>query len=318
MKKLLSAIVLVCLSISLYAQNDITKFLGIPITGTKQEMIEKLKAKGFRYDNIQEKMTGEFNGEEVDLFIVTDNNKVWRIAVFDKNTRSARQIIYRFNKLYDQFYRNGRYLPISDNRISEDEDLNYNILIKDQEYSASFLQYQSKNFREELKGSSRNIDDSQLKILNDIPGLPDKSRDIVKKMVREIQSASIECNQSIFQVIDSLIYENSVTYENLMEHVYEEQLELLTAITEISKQAQAEIKNLSAEEQDRTTQCLEDFLKTNNFNSNEIIQDIKSSMFPNLEEYNAVWYEISRDGNDRYRILMFYDNPSNKADGEDL
>lgn len=318
MKKLLSAIVLVCLSISLYAQNDITKFLGIPITGTKQEMIEKLKAKGFRYDNIQEKMTGEFNGEEVDLFIVTDNNKVWRIAVFDKNTRSARQIIYRFNKLYDQFYRNGRYLPISDNRISEDEDLNYNILIKDQEYSASFLQYQSKNFREELKGSSRNIDDSQLKILNDIPGLPDKSRDIVKKMVREIQSASIECNQSIFQVIDSLIYENSVTYENLMEHVYEEQLELLTAITEISEQAQAEIKNLSAEEQDRTTQCLEDFLKTNNFNSNEIIQDIKSSMFPNLEEYNAVWYEISRDGNDRYRILMFYDNPSNKADGEDL
>ena len=35
------------LSVSVYAQKDITQFLGIPIDGYKPEMIKKLKDKGF-------------------------------------------------------------------------------------------------------------------------------------------------------------------------------------------------------------------------------------------------------------------------------
>ena len=39
-------------SISSYAQEkDVTKFLGIPIDGTKSEMIAKLKGKGFTQVN---------------------------------------------------------------------------------------------------------------------------------------------------------------------------------------------------------------------------------------------------------------------------
>ena len=34
-------------SIVLHAQEDVTKFLGIPVDGSKSEMIQKLKAKGF-------------------------------------------------------------------------------------------------------------------------------------------------------------------------------------------------------------------------------------------------------------------------------
>ena len=31
-----------------YAQNDVTTFMGIPIDGTKNEMIKQLQSKGFR------------------------------------------------------------------------------------------------------------------------------------------------------------------------------------------------------------------------------------------------------------------------------
>ena len=47
MKKILSLAVLLAFSLAMYAQKDVTKFLGIPVDGTKSEMIKKLKEKGF-------------------------------------------------------------------------------------------------------------------------------------------------------------------------------------------------------------------------------------------------------------------------------
>ena len=48
MKKTLSILFLLMLSISVCAQQkDVTRFLGIPVDGSKSEMIRKLKAKGF-------------------------------------------------------------------------------------------------------------------------------------------------------------------------------------------------------------------------------------------------------------------------------
>ena len=47
MKKILSLAVLLVFSLAMYAQKDVTKFLGIPVDGTKSEMIKKLKEKGF-------------------------------------------------------------------------------------------------------------------------------------------------------------------------------------------------------------------------------------------------------------------------------
>jgi hypothetical protein len=64
------------------AQKDITKFMGIPVDGFKKDMIQKLKAKGFEYDNEIDLLTGEFNGEKVNIFVATQSNKVWRIVVF--------------------------------------------------------------------------------------------------------------------------------------------------------------------------------------------------------------------------------------------
>ena len=35
-------------TMALYAQKDVTKFLGIPVDGSESEMVKKLKEKGFR------------------------------------------------------------------------------------------------------------------------------------------------------------------------------------------------------------------------------------------------------------------------------
>ena len=115
MKKILSLAVLLAFSLAMYAQKDVTKFLGIPVDGTKSEMIKKLKEKGFTstlYD--KDVLEGEFNGMDVLIFIITNNNKVWRIAVADaNNTTDEANIRIRFNNLCKQFEYNKKYRAIS-------------------------------------------------------------------------------------------------------------------------------------------------------------------------------------------------------------
>ena len=48
MKKLLTLTMLLIVAGTLRAQTDVTRFLGIPVDGSKTEMIQKLKEKGFR------------------------------------------------------------------------------------------------------------------------------------------------------------------------------------------------------------------------------------------------------------------------------
>lgn len=70
------------LSVSLYAQKDVTQFLGIPVDGYKPEMIKKLKDKGFTISPYnKDVLVGEFNGTKVNIHVVTNNNKVYRIMV---------------------------------------------------------------------------------------------------------------------------------------------------------------------------------------------------------------------------------------------
>ncbi len=145
MKRLLcAAIALVCAA-TLQAQEeekDVTKFLGIPIDGYKPAMIEKLKAKGFIPNSIdKEVLEGEFNGTEVYVYVGTNNNKVYRIMVADKNNRGETDIKIRFNKLCRQFENNPRYRSFSeDQTIPEDEDISYEMSVHDKRYEAIFYQ----------------------------------------------------------------------------------------------------------------------------------------------------------------------------------
>ena len=131
----------VLMTTSLYAQNDVTKFLGIPVDGTKEEMIQKLKAKGFRSNSYnREVLEGEFNGQNVNVHIATNNNKVYRIMVCDANTLGERDIIIRFNNLYQQFKNNEKYVSFNDYVIPNDEDIQYEMLAHKKRYQAIFYQ----------------------------------------------------------------------------------------------------------------------------------------------------------------------------------
>ena len=143
MKKILTLAVVLMTTIALFAQEkkDVTKFLGIPIDGYKSEMISKLKAKGFtstsRDKNILE---GEFNGQDVELHVVTNNNKVYRIMVADQNLVSETSIRIRFNNLISQFENNSKYFGADNEYIADDENISYNIDVKNKRYEASFYQ----------------------------------------------------------------------------------------------------------------------------------------------------------------------------------
>jgi len=131
------------LSVSLYAQKDVTQFLGIPVDGYKPEMIKKLQAKGYTISpSNKDVLVGEFNGTKVEIHIVTNNNKVYRIMVSDANPMREGDIKIRFNRLCQQFENNKKYVSLSetDYTISEDEDISYGISVKNKRYEAVFYQ----------------------------------------------------------------------------------------------------------------------------------------------------------------------------------
>lgn len=141
MNKLMTIVMLLAVTAALHAQKSVTQFLGIPVDGTKSEMIRKLKAKGFEsapYD--KEVLEGEFNGQDVMVYVVTNNNKVYRIMVADANPTNEAQIKIRFNNLCDQFKNNRKYFCSGDYKIPEDEDISYEMAVKAKEYQALFLQ----------------------------------------------------------------------------------------------------------------------------------------------------------------------------------
>lgn len=124
-----------------FAQKDVTKFLGIPVDGTKSAMIQKLKAKGFTYNERKDILEGEFNGRNVYLIIGTNKGKVYRIAVADAIGSNEINIKERFNRLCRQFKYNDKYMSyIDDYEIPEDEDISYEMTINNKRYEAAFYQ----------------------------------------------------------------------------------------------------------------------------------------------------------------------------------
>lgn len=141
MKKILSVLLLLLLSISIYAQQDVTKFLGIPVDGSKAAMIQKLKEKGFTYNTTTDFLEGVFNGEKVYVSVQTNKNKVWRIAVTDKTGRDEGQIKIRFNNLCQQFDDNPKYYSLKGTqKISDNDDISYEMTVHHKQFEAVYYQ----------------------------------------------------------------------------------------------------------------------------------------------------------------------------------
>lgn len=142
MKRFFSIIITLTLAFSLFAQKDVTTFLGIPVDGYKSEMRKKLIAKGFTPKQVsgQEYFEGEFNGAEVHVYIATNNNKVWRIMLCDVIEQDEANIKIRFNKLVRQFEKNKRYSTLKNYQIPEDENISYEMTINNKVYEAVYYQ----------------------------------------------------------------------------------------------------------------------------------------------------------------------------------
>ena len=167
MKKLFSIVLMMFCALTISAQTDVTTFLGIPVDGFKADMRKKLIAKGFTPTTYREDvLEGEFNGQDVYVYIVTNNNKVWRIMVADKNRINETDIKIRFNNLVRQFDNNERYIypletvaeaieKIGSNKeevyiIPDEDDISYEMLLNNKRYEAAFHQVMDKSKKEAI------------------------------------------------------------------------------------------------------------------------------------------------------------------------
>ena len=148
MKKHLTFAVMLLVASMCFAQN-VTTFMGIPVDGTKSEMIQKLKAKGFTYDVKTDYLKGEFNGDNVSIRFTTVNGKVWRVGVVTPDVTQPSggydetQVKIRFNRLCQQFERNPKYVSLlgtESQEIGDEEDISYEMSVKSKQYEAGYLQ----------------------------------------------------------------------------------------------------------------------------------------------------------------------------------
>lgn len=130
------------ITIAMFAQKDVTTFLGIPVDGYKSEMKQKLITKGYIPKKVgnSEYLEGEFNGTDVHIYISTNNNKVFRIMVCDANCLNEADIKIRFNRLVSQFKNNKRYIALNDYSLSESENISYEMTVHNKNYDALFYQ----------------------------------------------------------------------------------------------------------------------------------------------------------------------------------
>ena len=172
MKKLLSFVIGMFVMYSfVFGQSEGTlKFLGIPVDGSKSEIVAALKSKGFEYDSESDFLIGDFNGKKSHIGIVENHGKVYRVVVFDANTYDAGEIRIRFNNLIHQFENNDKYYYIVQNEmIPEDEDIHYEIIVHDKQYIAEFIynplygndELRDKVINEAVEESKENIKDEK-------------------------------------------------------------------------------------------------------------------------------------------------------------
>lgn len=140
MKKILSLAFLLMLSLSLFAQRQVTKFLGIPVDGSCKAMIQKLKAKGFTDEKYGDGLEGQFNGKDVSILVQTNKNKVWRIVVTYKDSYDKEQIKTQYNRLINQFSNNPRYKVVKAEELTDKDYIYREVSINKKQYQANFYQ----------------------------------------------------------------------------------------------------------------------------------------------------------------------------------
>ena len=140
-------------------QKEITKFLGIPVDGTRSEMIKKLKKKGFSAtptfgDFVLE---GKFKGNDVYLYMFDYKDKVFSVYVRDKKPISEADIKERYHSICRKFKYSSHYISILNFKIPCGENLSYEMQENKKKYSATFYQAISKIDIDKVKEETKSI-----------------------------------------------------------------------------------------------------------------------------------------------------------------
>ena len=215
MKKLILFTTFVCVALMLQAQKDVTRFLGIPVDGTKSEMIQKLKDKGYVYNPESELLEGEFNGRDVYICIVTNNRKVWRIGVWDAHRVNETQIRIRFNNLLQQFNNNKKYYSWPDSvilkyTIPQDEDISYEMSVNHKSYEMAFYQKDSYYLKLEMELDS--LKNSKTTSAEDVIQLLQKQIEILEEQKKQFEILKEQFSRSMENLVWFTINEYNGEY----------------------------------------------------------------------------------------------------------
>ena len=126
-----------------FAQKDITQFLGIPIDGTRTELMNKIKKKGFKKAKFSGRtiLTGQFNNTDVNIDVITNGDKAYRVIVWDTKPFNKRMIRIRYNNLYHKLENHPKYLSQEGGHsIPDNEDIAYEMTANGKNYQAVFFQ----------------------------------------------------------------------------------------------------------------------------------------------------------------------------------
>lgn len=143
MKRLITLLATFLLSVSVFAQNTAPiSFLGIPVDGTKANMVKAIENKGFEHiktNNGEDVLIGEFNGRKSNIYVVTNRNKVYRVMVAYANYTNEAQIKIDYNTLLYQFRKSEKYVEFEGNLpIPDDEDISYEMIVNKKIYNSAF------------------------------------------------------------------------------------------------------------------------------------------------------------------------------------
>ena len=118
--------------------SDALTFLGIPVDGSKEQMYNRLKEKGFTGYSWEKYMEGIFNGEKVRVYIGTNHGIVDRIrVVYPSNDDRITKV--KYNTLLSRFGRNSKYTELRENQIIPDkEGVAYEIVFEKKIYDAVY------------------------------------------------------------------------------------------------------------------------------------------------------------------------------------
>lgn len=201
------------ISLGSYAQ-DVTKFLGIPVDGTKEDFEKELVQKGFKFSRKYNGYKGVFNNEESYVHIYESEGKVYRVSVMPIYTFNEGEAKRRYNTLCQQFATNKNYIQLSSDeslRLDVDEDLDYGINVKGKRYEAYFSQVISDSTRSLLILSELYKHFSPIQIANPTEEESKKMLEITKEKCNEIY------NNNLVWVVLSMIedrYTITIMYEN--------------------------------------------------------------------------------------------------------